>query len=79
MKMRAGIEVVAQEAEAGPATIAEKRGAGFPSESAITRTSSRRSRDAGREAVQPVEEVDHVHQRDDPEQRQRHAEPAGRS
>ena len=60
-----------------PKTIAESTAAsGFPSERAITQNVRPEiAATPGGEPVQPVEEVDHVHDRDDPGDRQRDPRP----
>ena len=79
MKIRAGKKLWRRKPRQAPATIAERiAGSGFPSESAMIGV--RDAGDpahAGREAVQPVEEVHHVHDGDDEEDRERHADPGG--
>ena len=78
MKIRAGKEVVTQEAAHAPATIAESTAAStFPSERAITAKVDAGDRAHARcEPVHAVEEVDHVHDGDDPHHRHRHSDPA---
>ena len=79
MKIRAGKKLWRRKPSVAPKTIAEKIAAfGFPSESAITeKVTPAIAADPGGEAVEPVEEVDHVHHRDDPEHGQRPAHPRG--
>ena len=73
MKTRAGMEVVAQEAEAraGQRGRQQRRAAAVEREREDRERRGRDRPDAGREAVHAVDEVEAVHQRDDPEHRHR--------
>ena len=73
MKIRAGIEVVAQKADAGAEHDGRQhRGVDLPERKRDhAERQTRDRRDACREAVETVEEVEHVHDRDDPDDRER--------
>ena len=77
MKIRAGKKLWRRKPSVAPRTIAERTPAfGLPSESAITaNVPPAIAAHAGGEPVEAVEEVDHVHHRDDPDHGQRRPDP----